>query len=127
MAKQDYIAIAVDFEKIPHRKTFDDSEVQKMAHDSIMKLLHADKVELELKALKDSMNGEIKKLREEAKILRNNIGAKSTNIEIEVAHVPDHEKKVMHYINVEDNEIVFTRPLTPDERQLKEHRLMANG
>ena len=122
--RSDYELSAVGWEKIPARKPFATEEIQKMHIDHSNKLLQADKLTSELKAYNDLIKGQIKELRETALVLRNKTAAGSELINIETAMVPDFEKKVMNYINVDNDEVVMSRPLTPDERQLRENRLL---
>ena len=126
-SKEQYVAIAVGFETIPYRKQISEEEIQKMQHDHTVKLLDSDKKETELKAINDEKRGVIKTLREEAKVLRNLIATKAVTMDVEAALVPDHDTGFMNYVNMENDEIVYSRRLTPDEKQLRENRLLKIG
>lgn len=125
--KNDYDVVSVGKETIPHRKVFSPEEIEKMQGEHTRKLLDADKKCAELKALKAVKQGEIKDIYESALVLRNEIAAGSKAINVECYLVPDFDKGMMNYVDADKDEVVFSRRLTPDERQLRENKLRVVG
>ena len=126
--KMDYQVVSVGKETIPYRKQFTAEEIEKMQGDHLRALIAADRLAAELKAIKEVKQAEINELIAGANETRIQVNAGHIILIVEAFLIPNHETGMMEYMNSETDEVIFSRRLTPDEKQIRMNSLrVANG
>lgn len=103
---------------IMHKCSFSQEEKDKMTEKVLKDLNKIDRLEEEKKSFVDEKNSEIKNIKLESGSTRKNLELGFELLERECWLFPDQVNKVMNYTDCETNEVLWSRPLHPSERQL---------
>lgn len=103
-------------EPYTYRKQLDDTDLAVRKDEVVQKLFEISREEIAKKEMAAEYNDRIKALKKQRDENLQEIAMSSIEVREDVYLIADHDEKKMGYYNA-DGDLVYSRPLTQDERQ----------
>jgi hypothetical protein len=125
MDNQQQKDLAVGTEAIDYRYDFTKEEIESIRAEHTDKMIEQEIIEDEIKAFRDERAPKIKTLKASGREMRKKIrtGYETRNEQCHL--VPDFENSVMQYFSIATGDLVFSRKLRPNEKNLTIMHAMA--